>query len=463
MRIGSGVVERLEQLVGGKLHGLVAPLGGTEVARDDRRSGGSAGSHRTRTRSGPWSVVRAVGQPEMPCRVLVPVVPGRGTGSRRPRRAGPRPSRCRARTAACRSGRACAIACFVQRVAGHRRDPCSRRHGARGGRHYGQRHDASAIRRCGEMPNPGTRTRGSHVDGERQREERAAFARLQAGEPGAREALVERYLPLVRHLARRYNRASEPLEDLVQVGSIGLLGAIDRYDPDCGHRVLELRRADDPRRAPPPLPRPHVVDPRAARRCRSSTPRRDTAAEALERREPAARPTAGRARRAARHGRRAGCSRRAGAARGPVPGLARPPRAGADETPPTLGRARVGARTTRSSARAEDAASSLQLLTQLPRRARPRDPAPALRGGPDPARHRRARRALADARVAPAARRAGARSPSGSRPTRSAPPAPGTATLPSAWSAAAAPCPARPCVRRRSFISDFVDVAARRR
>jgi RNA polymerase sigma-B factor len=72
------------------------------------------------------------------------------------------------------------------------------------------------------------------MDAQRQREERAAFARLRAGEPGVREALVERYLPLVRHLARRYARTSEPLDDLVQVGSIGLLGAIDRYDPDCG-------------------------------------------------------------------------------------------------------------------------------------------------------------------------------------------------------------------------------------
>jgi RNA polymerase sigma-B factor len=72
------------------------------------------------------------------------------------------------------------------------------------------------------------------VDRDRQREERAAFARLHAGEPGAREALVERYLPLVRHLARRYDRASEPLDDLVQVGAIGLLGAIDRYDPESG-------------------------------------------------------------------------------------------------------------------------------------------------------------------------------------------------------------------------------------
>jgi RNA polymerase sigma-B factor len=72
------------------------------------------------------------------------------------------------------------------------------------------------------------------LDRDRQREERAAFVRLHAGEPGAREALVERYLPLVRHLARRYGRASEPLEDLVQVGAIGLLGAIDRYDPGSG-------------------------------------------------------------------------------------------------------------------------------------------------------------------------------------------------------------------------------------
>ncbi len=72
------------------------------------------------------------------------------------------------------------------------------------------------------------------VDRDRQREEAAAFARLHAGEPGAREALVERYLPLVRHLARRYGRATEPLDDLVQVGSIGLLGAIDRYDPGSG-------------------------------------------------------------------------------------------------------------------------------------------------------------------------------------------------------------------------------------
>jgi RNA polymerase sigma-B factor len=50
------------------------------------------------------------------------------------------------------------------------------------------------------------------------------------GDARAREQLVERYLPLARRLARRYQRAEEPLEDLVQVASIGLIKAIDRFD-----------------------------------------------------------------------------------------------------------------------------------------------------------------------------------------------------------------------------------------
>ena len=45
-----------------------------------------------------------------------------------------------------------------------------------------------------------------------------------------REELVERYLPLARRLARRYQRSEEPLEDLTQVASLGLLKAVDRYD-----------------------------------------------------------------------------------------------------------------------------------------------------------------------------------------------------------------------------------------
>jgi RNA polymerase sigma-B factor len=52
------------------------------------------------------------------------------------------------------------------------------------------------------------------------------------GDPAAREALVQRFLPLARQLARRYQRGGEPLDDLVQVASLGLLKAIDRFDPE---------------------------------------------------------------------------------------------------------------------------------------------------------------------------------------------------------------------------------------
>jgi RNA polymerase sigma-B factor len=55
-----------------------------------------------------------------------------------------------------------------------------------------------------------------------------------AGDDSARERLVERYMPLVRSLATRYAGRGEPLEDLVQVGSIGLLLAIERFDVERG-------------------------------------------------------------------------------------------------------------------------------------------------------------------------------------------------------------------------------------
>src|SRR3954463_6389148 len=51
------------------------------------------------------------------------------------------------------------------------------------------------------------------------------------GDVPAREALVQRFLPLARQLARRYQHGGEQLDDLVQVASLGLLKAIDRFDP----------------------------------------------------------------------------------------------------------------------------------------------------------------------------------------------------------------------------------------
>jgi RNA polymerase sigma-B factor len=49
-----------------------------------------------------------------------------------------------------------------------------------------------------------------------------------------REALIERHLPLARALAYRYRHSPEPLEDLVQVASVGLVKAAQRWDPDRG-------------------------------------------------------------------------------------------------------------------------------------------------------------------------------------------------------------------------------------
>jgi RNA polymerase sigma-B factor len=50
------------------------------------------------------------------------------------------------------------------------------------------------------------------------------------GDLAAREQLIEQYMSLVRSLARRYSYRGEQLEDLVQIGAIGLIKAIDRFD-----------------------------------------------------------------------------------------------------------------------------------------------------------------------------------------------------------------------------------------
>jgi RNA polymerase sigma-B factor len=61
------------------------------------------------------------------------------------------------------------------------------------------------------------------------------LARYREGDEVAREDVVARFLPLARQLARRYARGNEPLDDLFQVASVGLLKAIERYDPARGY------------------------------------------------------------------------------------------------------------------------------------------------------------------------------------------------------------------------------------
>jgi RNA polymerase sigma-B factor len=58
--------------------------------------------------------------------------------------------------------------------------------------------------------------------------------RHHAGDTRARDELIERYLPLARQLASRYRDRSEPVADLIQVAYLGLMAAVDRWDPARG-------------------------------------------------------------------------------------------------------------------------------------------------------------------------------------------------------------------------------------
>jgi RNA polymerase sigma-B factor len=78
---------------------------------------------------------------------------------------------------------------------------------------------------AGKEHRPGPR------DPRRERETRRLLERYHRdGDLAARERVIERFLPLARSLAARYTRTREPLDDLVQVASVGLVKAVDRFD-----------------------------------------------------------------------------------------------------------------------------------------------------------------------------------------------------------------------------------------
>lgn len=85
-------------------------------------------------------------------------------------------------------------------------------------------HEATGV-------DPEPRRLDSSADARRAVEWRLFQRYRRFGDETARERLIERFLPLADRLARRYMRTGEPLEDLVQIARVGLVKAIDRFDP----------------------------------------------------------------------------------------------------------------------------------------------------------------------------------------------------------------------------------------
>ena len=69
------------------------------------------------------------------------------------------------------------------------------------------------------------------------------YARMDTDDPGRtrlRERLVVGYLPVARNIARRFSGRGEPVDDLEQVATIGLLAALERFDPHRGRDFLSF-------------------------------------------------------------------------------------------------------------------------------------------------------------------------------------------------------------------------------
>lgn len=71
-------------------------------------------------------------------------------------------------------------------------------------------------------------------------EEQALVQRVQAGDAAARKQLIESHLILVVHIARQYQHTGVEMLDLIQEGNIGLMKAVDMFDPKVGNRLSTL-------------------------------------------------------------------------------------------------------------------------------------------------------------------------------------------------------------------------------
>src|SRR4051794_983554 len=116
------------------------------------------------------------------------------------------------------------------RAAGRGVEPAARARD--GGRH---RRDRRARRRPLGRAHEGGRPGAAGVDVVAEKNDKVLLRRYhEQGDLAAREQLIEQYMSLVRSLARRYSYRGEQLEDLVQIGAIGLIKAIDRFDLNRG-------------------------------------------------------------------------------------------------------------------------------------------------------------------------------------------------------------------------------------
>lgn len=70
-----------------------------------------------------------------------------------------------------------------------------------------------------------------------EQEEEEAIHRLQEGDLQARESLIEHNLRLVAHVIKKYHNSGEELDDLISIGTVGLIKGIDSFDPTKGVRL----------------------------------------------------------------------------------------------------------------------------------------------------------------------------------------------------------------------------------
>jgi RNA polymerase sporulation-specific sigma factor len=71
----------------------------------------------------------------------------------------------------------------------------------------------------------------------RPEEERELLVQKEAGDEGARNTLIERNLRLVAHIVKKFDNTGEDTEDLISIGVIGLIKAINTFNPDKNTRL----------------------------------------------------------------------------------------------------------------------------------------------------------------------------------------------------------------------------------